>query len=326
MRRVVAWLVLVGVAACGCAGDGAAGIDPGDADAWTPEAGPDVAADPAVEPGADASPDALRADQAPAFVISIAELRAAGATPFGFVSVANPPAAEALQAATTRVGDCRFVKPDTPGVCDPFCAWPGFCGSDNVCVKGLPQLWAGDIALAGLKLGCALPIVQSGSYRYYGGVCEDPAHPGEPPDPAYNPTDLFDAGVTLTATAAGGADLPAFSVSTLGVEPVVTDLACAGFALVPGQPVHLTWTPSTQAGDRVTFALISANHGAQFGHVECETGDTGALTVDASLVDLHLAEFNPVPSWRLARVHDGAIDVGDWRVVIEARGELSCSY
>ena len=90
--------------------------------------------------------------------------------------------------------------------------------------------------------------------------------------------------------------------------------------------LRLTWTPSKQAGDRVTFALISANHGAQFGHVECETGDTGALTVDASLVDLHLAEFNPVPSWRLARVHDGAIDVGDWRVVLQARSELGCRY
>ena len=330
MRRGVAWVVAGVIAAIGCAEVGPGGTDDAGMDAVPVDLVQDVVADPAPdpaqEPGTDVLSDLLLADKAPAFVIHVSESAAVQSTGFAFVSVSNPPADEMPQATRVRVGDCRFVKPDTPGQCDPFCAWPGFCGSDNVCVEGLPQLWAGDIALTGLETKCALPVVLSGTYQYYGGYCEDPAHPGQVPDPSYTPTDVFAAGATRTAVAAGGTDLPAFSLSTLGVEPVVSDLACKTFALVPGQSLHVTWSPSTQAGDRVSFELISANHGTQFGHVECETADTGALTVDASLVDLHLAEFNPVPSWRLARFHVGAIDVGDVRVEFEARSQISCGY
>ena len=334
---LLAALLVVAVAGCGqgtgAGADGDVGrdaVDPGQdavqeiaqdlAGDAVPDGVLDVAADadrdpgPVDDPGMDVGGEVPLPK--PGFVISIAESGAAGAGGFGYLYVANPPTDDMGQVTTAHVGDCRFVEPEVQGVCEPFCAWPSFCRSDNTChAEASPVRWAGDIAVSGLKVPCSLPIQAGGGYPYYQGICD----PVDPPD-------LFDAGALLTATAAGGDDLPGFTMQTLGVVSIETTLPCSTFALVAGQPVNVTWTPGNQEGDRIRFLLISANHGSQFGHVECDTADTGSLTVDASLVDLHRAAMNPVPSWRMVRMHQADAFVDGTTVVLEARGELNCMY
>ena len=291
------------------------------------ESGPDEAADLAADPAVDPSPDPAAdpgidaaGDLPRGFVIHVAESLGAlstgtTGTPWSFVAVSNPPADEMPQKVTAQAGDCLFLEPIATGTCDTFCAWPGYCGEDDACHEGLPRRWAGDIALSGLQAECSLPIDTSTPYPYYSGACT-------PEDPA----NLFEEGVTITATSAGCDDLPAFALETRGVESMVSRLPCTGFALVRDQGLHVTWTPGGQDGDRVRFRLISGNHGTQFGHIECETGDTGNLDVDATLVNLHLDAFNPMPTWSLERVHAGDAVIDGTRVVLEASSQVRCGY
>lgn len=327
-------VLLVVLAACGAGpsladlpdatGD-VGGSDRGDADPWpadVPDAGdrPDALADvpdPADRPDDSGFDEELAEPRPtdPGFLISVVETRGFRSQPVGFVYVANPPAAEMVQTVRSEAGGCRFLEPAATGTCEPFCAWPGFCAADNTCHKGTPQRWAGDIALSGLNVTCSLPITTSGTYRYYTGTC----NPSDPPD-------LFDAGATITATAAGGTDLPAFTLRTPGVDEITTPLPCDTFALQAGTPLQVDWQPSGRPGDRIRFTLISANHGTQFGHVECDVPDTGSLVVDASLVDLHLKAFNPAPSWNLARVHTSGTTVDGTVVALETGSRISCMY
>jgi hypothetical protein len=250
------------------------------------------------------------------FLISVIESTYGDLTTNAWVSVANPPASEMQQIVRAEVSGCRFLEPNTTGVCETFCIWPGYCGSDNTCHEGTPQRFAGDIALTGLKAQCSLPVeTYDGGYPFYLGVCE----PAEP-------SDLFDEGTSITAIAAGGDDLPAFTLETPGVAPVVTNLQCDGFALEAGKYLQVTWEPGHQTGDRIRFFLRSANHGNQFGHIECDGPDDGILVVESSLIDMHLAAFNPAPSWGLVRVHTTGVEVDGMRVALEASSQQGCMY
>ncbi len=165
-------------------------------------------------------------------------------------------------------------------------------------------------------MGLALNPVEP--YLYYEPAWSpEPADGGPPGD-----GDLFAGGSPLTATASGGT-VPAFTVSTTGVDALETALPCP-LDLAPGVDLEVSWTPGAGEGDRVIFALQSGNHGLQFSSVTCETADTGYLRVDATLLDTFLADFHPVQLWVLRREHEGAVVAGPVDVRLRAVSRVTC--
>ena len=244
------------------------------------------------------------------FEIELAEARGANApeqTAFAWVS--NRTGIDGAWVPTLTVGDCVYNTPLPEGFCDPACVSPEMCRYDGTC--GLPpvSVSAGDIVVTGARVGLTLRPVEP--YLYYETVWAT-----EPAD-----GDLFAGADLLTATAAGGA-VPAFTVSTRGVDALVTDLPCP-LDLTPGADLEVTWTAGG-GDDRVIFSLQSGNHGIQFSSVVCATADDGHVLVDGSLIDAFLADFHPVQLWILRREREGAAVAGPVDVRLRAVSRVAC--
>jgi hypothetical protein len=209
-------------------------------------------------------------------------------------------------------GDCVFVRPTELPLCDPPCGPGTICVANDTCGPPWKALGAGDIVITGLKSACTL--VPETQYHYY--------QPRFEPEPAGG--DVFDEGDLLTATAPGD-DVPPFTVTTRGVARVETTLACPP-ASEPGQGLDVAWTPGAQPGDRVSFAIMSGNHGTQFSRVLCQTADSGSLHVDAKLFESYLADWHPMNSWHLTRWHEEGVDVPGVRVTFAASSHAGCMW
>ncbi len=298
MRNV--WLCLwflAGLALINC--DGQARHDPGD----------DGGTDGEVADADDDAGDAGDGGRFP-FEIELAESRGANdpaTSAFGWVT--NLDGDDDAWIPTLTVGDCVYNTPQPEGFCDPACVPPQMCRHDNTCGPPPDAVSAGEIVVTGLRVGLTLRPLDP--YLYYEAVWD--------PEPADG--DLFAGGDFLTATAAGGA-VPAFTVSTTGVDALVTDLPCP-LTLVPGTDLEITWTPGG-GDDRVVFSLQSGNHGIQFSSVVCTTADDGQLRVDASLIDAFAADFHPVQLWILRREREDAVVAGPADVRLRATSRVAC--
>ncbi len=233
-----------------------------------------------------------------------------------FAWVANPEVGDGAWVPTLTAGDCVYNTPEAPGFCDPACDPGQVCRADDTCGPPITRVSAGTISVTGLTVGLTLRPVEP--YLYYESVWSpEPADGGPPGD-----GDLFSGGDRVTATAAGDT-VPAFTVSTTGVDAMETDLPCP-LELAPGADLEVTWTPGTGGDDRVVFALQSGNHGMQFSSVTCEVADTGFLRVDATLIDAFLTDFHPVLLWILRREHEGAVAAGPVDVHLRAVSRVAC--
>ena len=102
----------------------------------------------------------------------------------------------------------------------------------------------------------------------------------------------FEDGATISLAAAGDF-YPAFDISTTGVAPAV--LQASDYLLSTGQPLLVEWTPGTNPAARVTVSLNISRHGGSPGYLQCETEDSGSLTIPADpireLIALGVAGF-----------------------------------
>jgi len=235
---------------------------------------------------------------------------AGGGSAAAYAWVDNPVVGDGAWIPTLSAGDCVYNTPEDPGFCDPACDPGQVCRADDTCGPPVSRVSAGRITITGLTVGLALHPVEP--YLYY-----EPAWSPEPAD-----GDLFAGGDLVTATAVGGT-VPAFTVSSTGVDALETSLPCP-LALSPGADLEVTWTPGGGVGDRVLFALQSGNHGLQFSSVTCEVADTGFLRVDAALIDAFAADFHPVQLWILRRQHEGAVAAGPVDVRLRAVSRVAC--
>lgn len=268
--------------------------------------------DTAPLPPEDTAPDVATPPAAAEFQVSIYEWTSAndwepgaGATAGRERSVV-PPVGDAL-----TVGPCAFIRPAPLDFCDPACVPPEQCGPDSLCVMPPGPLGAGDIEVTGLTVG--LSLTPETRYMYY-----QAAYDPEPTD-----GDLFVEGALVEASASGG-DVPPFSVSVIGVAPVSTALPCPP-DLNPEADLVVTWDPAADGGT-IRFTMASANHGAHFSSIHCETEDMGALTVDHTLVAAWLDDWHPVNSWSLARSRRGTTDLPDHRAALSVENSVSCSW
>ena len=279
---------------------------------------------PADQPTADADQDVKPDPALPRFRISVVERQSAtGGDPSAYASVGSGSPFGAGPLESMRVGDCRFVEAHVPVPCEPACPSSARCSPDGQCVERQKRLHAGPVTIEGLKVQTTIEpeYPEGGQYFYY--------LPHFDPEPENG--DLFDAGDPLTARASGGTTrfehemaVPGFEVQTTGTAPLQSQTPCP-LDLSAEQDLVVSWQP--EAGThRITFVLYSANHGAQFSRIECETDDTGSLVVDRTLVASWLGGFHPVRAWMLQRSREAIGVGGTVTVSFLVANNLSCTW
>lgn len=174
-------------------------------------------------------------------------------------------------------GACRAFRHEPTFCEDCF----GVCDAEGECQPFPTSLAAGTIEIDGTREPISLE--EEWGYR---------------PNVAL-PADLFDAGDEVTLAAAGGDDVPAFSLAARGADPIPLDLEegeDSETGQSPGQnslylddtrDLVLEW-PDPAAGSRVRLELRGRNqgHGQPLdGLVVCEADDTGSLTVPRAILE-----------------------------------------
>lgn len=193
-------------------------------------------------------------------------------------------------------GTCTLLKQRAP-----FCSTP--CGSGNQCVADdtcKPEALGHDVGTAkitGVKTSAggtevALTSTTPGSY-------------GSSTALAYPP---FDEGADVAVAVASG-PYGAFSAHAKGIAPLVVPEA--QITIEKDKPLTLTWTAKGASADSTIHVHLDiSHHGGTKGQIECDTADTGSLTIGASLVtqlvNLGVAGF---PTVRLTRSSVGSTKI-----------------
>jgi hypothetical protein len=237
--------------------------------------------------------------------------------------VASGPSPASLQWELVReVGDCLLEKPKVP-FCDPGCG-SDVCVSDGVCQPYPTAKDAGEVRVTGVKAedGSAdfALLRVAGSYQPPGSV-----------KLAFPP---FDEGAPIRFEAAGQ-EVSAFALDGVGIAPLVVTGDAP--SIEAGEPLALTWEPAADPdASTLRVKLDISHHGGTKGVIECETRDSGSLSVDAGLVqelvDLGVAGFPTVILTRRAvsstKTSVGRVDLvvySDLELSIGVPGVVSCT-
>jgi hypothetical protein len=190
------------------------------------------------------------------------------------------------------MGDCRFLKREILPPCDPACSGSQVCGLDSMCHPYPLEQDVGAVTLDGVASAATLGKDVSNNYSA--------ASPAEP---------LFAEGALIALHAAGAGTVGAFTLRGVGVAPLV--LATNEWVITPGQPFTINWTASGRTDVRVHVRLNVDQHGNSPSFLDCDTGDTGTLTVPAALVDALLGlGQSGVPNAKIQRRTADSVQVG----------------
>jgi hypothetical protein len=286
-----------------CSGGGGAGNDAaaGSAGSMTGTAGMTAAA------GTTGNPDAVVG------TFSI-KLKTDSATPTAAIigSVHDAPTFQPLFSAGVKDGACTLLKPVYP-FCDPACDTDtADCVAEDTCRAKPPKKDVGAVALTGVKTttgGTGLALEPNGKFDY---------QPSADTTPAYPP---FDEGADVGLTASGGT-YGAFALHAKGIAPLV--FADGTLTLDRNKELALAWTPKGASSDATIHVKIDiSHHGGLKGLIECDTADTGALTISAALVtqlvNLGVAGF---PTVALTRIIKASTAIAPGRVELELSHEI----
>jgi hypothetical protein len=141
----------------------------------------------------------------------------------------NPDAYELL----LDEGSCRYFRLLPPPLCNPPCGTSGMCNAKAECVPWPHRILAGPITVTGLVEPVTLTPDASAYYASQ-----------------LLPSDIFGASSTIKVSAAGG-EVPAFTTTLPGVDPVVTDISYP-HTLEDGHDNLMSWTPQ---GDGATVEV-----------------------------------------------------------------------
>lgn len=263
-------------------------------------------------------------------------------TVVGAFQVKLTPKTDVAAAATTVVGKVYdgatpatviLQNPQVDGACTlrtprvPFCSTP--CGGSSACVE--------DDTCKAYPTARSVGAVTVTGVRSTGGdstfTMKPVANTYQPPAGVTLAVPPFDEGDVVTFSAAGDY-FPSFTLTAKGVAPLV--LTSTSIKLKSGDPMNLTWTPGSSHDARILVKLDISHHGGTKGQIDCETDDTGSLTLTAALVkkllDLGVAGYPTVIVTRQvtgsAAVPAGRIDLQLISVVeqpVEVEGLTSCS-
>jgi hypothetical protein len=103
-----------------------------------------------------------------------------------------------------------------------------------------------------------------------------------------DPYPPFSSGAAISLRNAG-ATIPAFSLETTGVEPLV--FAGTNLTMRNGEALPFTWTaPAAGSGSRILAEIEIGHHGGVAAQINCDLPDTGSGEIPAALVSALIAE------------------------------------
>lgn len=220
------------------------------------------------------------------FLVKLAaktETADANATVLGKVYDAPTPANLVWETAQTD-GDCKLLTPRVP-YCSTPCGSGAVCVEDDTCVADPTSHSVGTVTVTGLR-------TTAGASSFTMTAIKNAYQPSGDTTLAYPP---FAEGDAVTFAAAGG-DFAAFSLTSKGVTPL--EVTSTALELKSGVPIALTWTKGGLSDAKIHVKLDISHHGGTKGQIECDTDDSGSLTISAALVgkllDLGVAGFPSV--------------------------------
>ncbi len=183
----------------------------------------------------------------------------------GFNGVVNDRPTPIRLAEELRMGDCAYYGP-SPFFCDPPCDG-SVCTADGLCAPWPSIVDGGHLTVTGTSPTLELDPQPGGAYY------TTESYPN-----------LYRPGDEITLSAAGDGDVPAFSLTTLGVPELTVPWESQ--TAVQGQDMVITWdTPGSPPGTVVIVHMDNDHHGIE-AYVECISDDTGSVTVAAPVLDL----------------------------------------
>jgi hypothetical protein len=234
-----------------------------------------------------------------------------------------PQPQETIWEEDMKQGDCRVLTPRVP-----FCETPcvdGVCVEDDECQAHPMQRSVGTLTFTGLKTSTGATEFQ---VRSINGSYSTPGDVSLPHPP-------FDEGDEVRLKAAGEGSVAAFEVTGKGIAPL--ELTTTAFPLRSGMPLAVAWkAPAMPSLGRIEVKLDISHHGGTKGKIECDTADTGSLSIAAPLatrlLNLGVAGF---PTITVARVNRGSVQsslgkvdlqvVSDLERPIDIEGLASCA-
>jgi hypothetical protein len=167
-------------------------------------------------------------------------------------------------------GDCRVEKPSVP-FCDPACG-AEVCVAEDKCVPYPAGQSVGDVTIDGLMVeGSGTSLMLKEIAKAY-----------QPPANTTFAWPPFAEGDDVTVKAAGGS-FSAFELKAKGVKPLI--VTATEFEVAEGKPLELTWEAATDPkASKVHLKLDISHHGGTRGMIQCDTDDSGSLTIPAELM------------------------------------------
>jgi hypothetical protein len=199
-------------------------------------------------------------------------------------------------------GDCALATPRVP-FCETPCGGSAACVEDDTCLAYPKARSVGVVTVTGVETADGSTKFElTPTNNNYQAII-----------PLAYPPFAESAAVTF---AAAGEYFSAFSLSSKGIAPLA--LTSTELALDTGKPLKLTWTKGTESSAKIHVKLDISHHGGSKGQIECDTADSGALTVSAALVtkllNLGIAGF---PTVIVTRYVIGSTVIAPGRVELE---------
>jgi hypothetical protein len=170
-------------------------------------------------------------------------------------------------------GACTLTTPRIP-FCNVACGGSSVCVEDDTCLAYPTAHGVGTVTVTGVK-------TTDGQSAFTMTPLANNYQPTA--SLAYPP---FAEGDAVTIAAAGDF-FPAFSLTSKGIAPLA--LTSTELALKSGQPLALAWTQGATGTSSVHVKLDISHHGGSKGQIECDTDDSGSLSISATLITQLLA-------------------------------------
>jgi len=209
-------------------------------------------------------------------------------------------------------GACALSIPRVP-FCSPACGSNMACVADNTCATYPTAQSVGSVHLDGVKTTSGTGIDLTAVANTYQAAGVTLAYPA------------FAEGDSIKLTATGSAFATAFTASTKGVATLALGNPDS-IALVTGAPLALSWTaPTASTSSTIHVQLDISHHGGSKGKIECDTADSGSLSVASALVDqllgLGVAGYPTIIVTRAATGH-AAVATGHVDLVVASEVEV----
>jgi hypothetical protein len=191
-------------------------------------------------------------------------------------------------------GNCSLYSVSVPscvGVSGGSCGASSVCAGPDNCVAMPTKVDVGTATVTGV--GPAALTLASVSHVYQSIDTSSITYPG------------FAEGDTVSLSATGGS-YAAFTVSTKGIKPLVLSTDTYNISKTSG--LNLAWAAGTVSSAHILVNLNLSHHAGTTGFVTCDTGDTGSLSISASmiskLIDLGVAGF---PTLTVTRTSEAVV-------------------